>query len=543
MRLLRTVLSNGPIARVIAAWAGVSLGWWAFSIVLSLYAYRAGGAGAVALALTVRMLPSALAAPYTSLLGDRHMRRSVLLVTAALSALLLAVVAAAASADAPLAVVLLPAVAFTSVNTAYRPAQAALLAELARSPGELGAGNVCVSTLESGGFLLGSLMAGALAGYAGLDVAFAACAAAYAVALLGLLGVPATRRPAPVAHAEAGAVAELLHGVRTVAAHPDIRLLVQVFGVVALVEGAVDVLLVVAALELLGIGEDGVGWLNACWGIGGVAGGMAALTLVGRGRLALGLLAGLVLAGLPLVVVGAWPHAAAAYPLLVLLGVGYALVEVALLTLTQRLASDDVLARVFGVEETARVIATALGSLAAGALVGVLGARGAIVAVGVVLPVLGVALWRRLAGFAAGAQVPERAFALVRGLSLFAPLPLAIVETLALRLRERSHPAGEPIVRQGEPGDTFYVIADGTVEVQVDGAVRRQEGAGEFFGEIALLRDVPRTATVTALTPVTTLALDREDFLSGVGAHARSASVAEAVVTERLAAPLGGAGR
>jgi CRP-like cAMP-binding protein len=110
-------------------------------------------------------------------------------------------------------------------------------------------------------------------------------------------------------------------------------------------------------------------------------------------------------------------------------------------------------------------------------------------------------------------------------------------------MEPREHPVGEAIIREGEDGDTFYVIADGTVEVQVDGVVRRQEGAGEFFGEIALLRDVPRTATVTALTPVTTLELGREDFLSGVGAHVRSASLAEAVVTERLAAPRDGAAR
>jgi MFS family permease len=319
-----------------------------------------------------------------------------------------------------------------------------------------------------------------------------------------------------------------------VRAQRDIRLLVGVFTADAFVQGAVDVLLVVAALQLLDIGEGGVGWLNACWGVGGVLGGMAALGLLGRGRLASGLTGGLLLCGLPLAAVGVWPVAGAAYPLLVLLGLGYALTEVALLTLTQRLASDDVLGRVFGVEETTYVLATALGSVVAAALVGLVGDAAAIVVVGLSLPALGVALRRRVAGFAAVAAVPEREFGLVRALPLFAPLPLAVVETLTLRLDERRHAPGDVIVRQGDEGRSFFVIADGTVEVREDGVVRRRLETGGFFGEIALLRNVPRTATVTAITPVTTLAIAREDFLAGVGAHPRSIRAAETVVSDRL---------
>jgi MFS family permease len=531
--LLRTALSNRQIARLLGGWSAASLGSWAFSIVLSLYAYREGGADAVAVALTARMLPSALVAPYAALLADRHSRRAVLVVSSGLCGVALAAVAAVAAAGAPLAAVLVLAAAFTAVRSAYRPAQAALLTGLARTPAELAAGNVCVSTIESVGFLLGSLLAGVLAGLVGLDVAFLACAAPYALGVVALAGLPRDLRPEPV-EGTRGGLAELVEGARTVAADRDIRLLVGLFTFDAFVQGAVDVLLVVAALGLLDIGEGGVGWLNACWGIGGVLGGAAALGLLGRGRLPAGLVGGLLLAGLPFAAVGLWPAAGPAYPLLVLLGVGYALIEVALLTLTQRLAPDDVLARVFGVEETTHVIATSLGAAVAAALVGLFGDEAAIVAAGLALPVAGVLLGRRLTRFGGGAQVSERAFALVRGLPLFAPLPLAMVETLALRLQPRQHEAGEVIVRQGDAGDTFYVIADGTVEVHRDGELRRRQDAGDFFGEIALLRDVPRTATVTAVGPVSTLAMQREDFLAGIGAHARSAVAAEAVVTDRL---------
>lgn len=224
-------------------------------------------------------------------------------------------------------------------------------------------------------------------------------------------------------------------------------------------------------------------------------GGVAALALLGRGRLASGVTVGMVVAGLSLVAVGSWPEAAAAIPLMVVAGVGFALLDTALLTRTQRLAADDVLGRVFGVEETIEVVTMALGSVVAAALVGLLGVDGAIVAAAAVLPLVALLAARRLASSEAGAHVPERTFGLVRGLPLFAPLPIAVQENIALRLSERSYRPGEPIVSQGESGDSFFVIADGEVEVQVDGAFRRNQHAGDFFGEIALLRDVPRTPT------------------------------------------------
>ena len=333
---------------------------------------------------------------------------------------------------------------------------------------------------------------------------------------------------------EAGGLAELAEGLRTVREHAEIRLLVGLYAVDSLIQGIFDVLVVIAAIELLGLGESGEGWLNAAWGLGGVLGAVAALALLGRGRLASGVTAGMAVAGLALVAMGAWPEAAAAIALLVVAGVGFALLDTALLTLTQRLAADDVLGRVFGVEETIEVVTMALGSIVAAALVGLLGVEGAIVAAGAVLPVVALLTARRLASSEAGAPVPERTFELVRSLPLFAPLPIALQENIALRLGERSYGPGEPIVTQGEVGDTFFVIADGEVEVQIDGAVRRSQHAGEFFGEIALLRDVPRTASVSAVGPVTVLVIDREEFITGVGGHPRSAHAAETAVRDRL---------
>jgi hypothetical protein len=243
-----------------------------------------------------------------------------------------------------------------------------------------------------------------------------------------------------------------------------------------------------------------------------------------------------VLAGIALGLIAGVPRPGSAAALLVVLGVGYAWIEVAGLTLMQRLVSDEVLARVFGVVESTYVASTGLGSVMAPVAVAAFGVQGALVAVGACLPLLAVLSWTRLARFEATTPIPERQFALLRSCSLFAPLPIATVENLAARLVPVSVAAGDAVIRQGEPGDRFYVIADGHVAVECDGEPRRTEGPGEFFGEIALLRETPRTATVHATEPGLLYALEREHFVGGITGNPRSVLAADGVIDSRLAA-------
>ncbi len=140
-----------------------------------------------------------------------------------------------------------------------------------------------------------------------------------------------------------------------------------------------------------------------------------------------------------------------------------------------------------------------------------------------------------LGAFEAGEKVREQSFGLLRSLPLFATLPVATVETLAVRSQVGRFSAGTDIITQDDEAEAFYAIEQGTVEVFVDGVLRRTESAGEYFGEIALLRGGPRTATVRAASPVSVVALTRDDFLEGIGSHARSTHAAEVVVLERLA--------
>jgi CRP-like cAMP-binding protein len=118
---------------------------------------------------------------------------------------------------------------------------------------------------------------------------------------------------------------------------------------------------------------------------------------------------------------------------------------------------------------------------------------------------------------------------------MFAPLPLAVTELLAAALQPRQFPAGAVVLREGEPGDHFHLIADGSAAVTVRGAPRPPLHQGDCFGEIALLRDVPRTATVTAQQPLHTFTLDRAEFLTAILAYPASQAAADALAAQRLA--------
>jgi MFS family permease len=534
-QLVRAGLATGPLRRLQGGCGASALGSWTFFVALAVYAYRAGGPTAVGAAALVRMVPAGLAAPAAGVLVDRRPRRDVLLATLVLRAAIVAAIAATVAAGAPLAPVLALAALFTVVASAAKPAQAALLPAIAETPHQLGAANALWTAFDNAAFMAGSLVAGVLIATTSLAATFAATALLFALAVAPMAAI--RRDPVPAYRAAGGGVggfADAAAGFRDIAAHADVRLIVGFLSVTTLVEGAVDVLVVVLAIRLLDLGDAAVGWLNAAWGLGGLLGGGAALGLLGRGRLSLGIAAGGLLVGASLMVAAGVLQPAVAVAMLVVLGVGYALIETAGLSLLQRLTSDELLGRAFAVVETTYWLTTGLGAILAPAVIALLGARGAIVAVGACLP-LGVALrWRALQRFEEHAVVPEREFGALRALPLFAPLPIAIVENLARRVATRPVRAGEVVVRRGDPGADFYVVADGILDVtDVDGSPPPL-GAGDFFGEIALLRDVPRTATVTARRDARLYVLDRDAFLSGIGAHRHSSEAAERTATARL---------
>jgi hypothetical protein len=245
-----------------------------------------------------------------------------------------------------------------------------------------------------------------------------------------------------------------------------------------------------------------------------------------------------ILTGAPFLVIAGWTQTAVALVLLALVGIGDTVSDVAGMTLLQRITPADVLARVFGVFTTLVLLTLAVGAVIAPGVIHLLGTRATLVVVGAALPVLVVLLWRRLSQLDRTAVVPERQLELLGALALFSPLPPPELERLAAALVPLQLAAGADVVREGESGDRFFVIDSGRAAVETQGEEIRELGPGDFFGEIALLRDVPRTATVRALEPLRLYALERDDFVATVTGYAPSADAAETVIAARLATPV-----
>lgn len=532
---LADVFRNPELRRLELSWAGFYLGEWTYFVALSVYAFEVGGAAALGALGLVRMVPAAVALPFGGLLADRYARQRVLLGIYGARALILGTMAAALAAGSSRAPIFVLAAMAAVVGAPVRPATLSLVPQLARTPRELVATNVSSSTLEGLGTLVGPAVGGVLAATAGVEVAVAV-GAVVNVACAFLVG--RIRREGDVSGArrrvERSLRQELLGGVRTLAEEPNPRLIVLLFDAQTMVRGLLNVLLVVASIELLGLGEAGVGWLNAALGAGGLAGGLAAVGLVARRRLAGIFGLGLVLWGLPIALVGAWPRAGWALVCLGLVGIGNALLDVSGFTLLQRTVDEHLLGRVFGVFEIGVALATAVGSVLASILVEQFGIRPALVISGLILPALAVLSVRGLRLVDDAAEVPERELELVSGVPLFSPLPPTTLERLAARLVHIDVPAGTVVVEEGAAGDRFYVIATGEIDVAHDAATMSTLGAGDYFGEIALLHDVPRTATCTARTDAEIYALGQEVFVAAVSGDVRSSAEAESVIGRRL---------
>jgi MFS family permease len=527
------VFTNTDLRRLQLAFAGSELGKWLYLIALAVFAYDQGGATAVGVVALVRTVPAAIGAPFLSLLGDRYERGRVMLVATLVRVLTMLAAAAVALVDAPALLVYVLVGVVTLASTAFRPAQAAALPSLARTPEELTAANLASSTIATLAGFIGPAAGGLLLAVMSVEAVFVLTAVIFLLSafLVARVKAPAPKIPLPSGRAIVGEVGA---GFAVMSADRDLRLLMSLYCAQALVGGAFNVLVVVSAIELLDLGEAGVGWANAAFGVGGLLGAVVALALLARRRLASDFMFGIVLWGVPLALIGVWPEPAIALLLLGLVGVGETLVEVAGPTLLQRSVPDRVLARVFGALEALLITTIGIGGLVAPLLIELLGIRGALVVSGALLPVLAAIFWRRLTVLDRERPLAAGQLELLRGVPIFAPLAEATLEPLAAKLVPVSVPRGREIFSQGDGGDRFYVIAVGTVEVSIDGTVVSVLGPGGYFGEIALIRDVPRTAGVTAQSAVELYALERDDFIAAVTGHAPSAEAADSVIATRL---------
>ncbi len=502
---------------------------WAHFVALGVFAYAHGGTTAVGISGLVRLLPAAVIAPFASSLADRFRRERFLLVVSLLGAGALIVSSAGALAGQRF-VVFAAAVVVGVCSTLFRPALQAILPSLAPTAKDLIAANGATSTIESLGTLAGPLAAGLLVAFADVGAAFAAGAVALLVGAALLLRVSVEGHVAVADESRVGY--ELSRGFRAIGEIPRARLLVGLIAAQTFVRGCLNVLIVVTAYQALQQGAAAVGYLTAAVGAGGLIGALRAVSLRGE-RLAPPFGWALVSWGLPIMLIAPLPYLVPVLILLAVVGAANSIEDVAGFTLLQRTVPDEVLARVLGVTWGLAMGAVAIGSLIAPLILHLLGLRHTFLAVGAILPILVLISYRRLIMMDAEVAPPPQ-LPLIDHVAVFAPLSLVVKERIASHLVRVDVAAGDIVIRAGEIGDRFYIVDDGQLTIDAHpGPVRI--GPGDFFGEIALLRDVPRTATVRAATDTRLYALERDDFLAVITEHSAARKEAHAAMTTRLA--------
>jgi MFS family permease len=527
----RAILANPDIRRAELAWTLGVAAEWAWLVTLLVYANQAGGIGAVGLASLMRTLPAGLAAPFVTAVTDRYSRDRVLLGMHLCRGAIVAIAAIAMVAGMPVGLVFGAALLEGLLATLHRPSNASLLPGLARSPDELVAGNAVASTMEGVGMLAGPAIGGLVLASAGTELAAALAAGAFGLAAVVIRGVQPARF---VPRASRGRIVDALAGLSALKERPIAGVLVGAFGAQTFVRGLLTVLIVSASIGPLALGEGGVGYLNAAIGAGGLLGAVAAMALIGRRRLALPFVLFLAAWGLPITVLGLIPTPIAAILLLAAVGVANAFLDVSGFSLIQRIVPNQVRGRVFGAFEGLVALTVGLGSATAPLLVTALDVQGALVVSGLVLPLVALAVATVVRRADTAAVVPERELALLRSIPFFAPLPMTSLEALASALTARHVVAGTTLIREGEAGTRFHMLSSGAADVTADGHLLRRLRRGDGCGEIALLRDVPRTATVTVTEDAEVYDLDRESFLEAVTGCASSLSAANAFLVGRM---------
>jgi MFS family permease len=531
---VREVLRNGAIRRIEIAWTAGTAADGAFLVVLLVVAYDAGGALAAGILGAVRVVPWIVSAPFAPRLVVRFRGDRVLAAINAVRSIGAIATAAVVATGLPMELTYVLAAVVAGAGSLVRPIQTALLPAFARSPRELVAANVASSMGEGVGTFVGPLLAGVLVATTGSVSASVLVAAVFAAAATALTGIRFEQTADARGRVPESAQPRLSEAPAALRRYPTALLVVGDFAVQSMVRGMLITLIVVGSIELLDMGDTGVGILTAAIGLGGLAGATGALALKGGGGLGRVYVLALACWGAPLMLIGAVPVAAMAVAALVATGFSNAVLDVSGFTLMQRGVRNEDRVTVFAAGESMWGSGLLVGSLLAPALVALFGARGAFIVAGAILPLLAIATSRPIVAGTRNIGDTEAQLALLRQNQLFAPLPLTALDRLAARMVPVAFGHGEVVMRKGDPGDLYLLIAEGQLEVTDEGRHLRTCRPGDGVGEIALLRRVPRTATVEAMTDVNAFAIDAPTFIAAVSGPA-AAAAAEAVTAERLA--------
>jgi MFS family permease len=540
---LSIVFRRAPLRRLNLALAGSLIGDWAYATAVAVWAYDVGGASAVGIWTTIRLAMMAVVAPFGSAMADRMSRKTLMVVCDLARAVLVVAAAALVEWDGPVAAVFVLATLAPLFGTAFRPAQLSLTPSLVENPQELTAANGVGSTLESLAFFVGPAIAGFLLAVADVATVFLLNAGTFVLsaALVAGIRVARTDAPAPIAiglddapEPKVGFLSEAMKGFRVVWRSADLRLVFAIYSAQTVVAGASYVFVVAIAFDLTDLGASGLGWLDSTLGVGAILGGLLAIGLATRKRLASDFGWGVIFWAFPLLLISVWPTAAAAFVAMAIIGAANPIVDINANTIIQRITPDAVLGRVFGALESCLITTMALGALAMPALIAGPGLRWGLVIIAVPIVSIGLAALPHLRRLDRSVSEPA-GVDLLGSTPLFAPLARPLLENLAGRMVRVAVPAGETVVREGDLGDRFYVIESGSLAATFEGRPLSTMGPGECFGEIALLRDVPRTATVTAVEDSVLQAVERDDFLAAMSGDRDLRGRTESLAARRIA--------
>ena len=513
--VLAALSARTGMRRVLAAYAAYGFIEFFAWLVIVLWCFDRGGASLAGAAAVVQLIPAALLGPALAGIGDRLPRGTALALAHGLVVVCAVLTWAALAADASTVLVIAAATTLTTMIAVVRPIHFAALPQLASAPAQLVSANSLSAVLDGTSRFVGPVVAGVLVAGVGASAAMAVAAAVAALPPLLCLRL-GLNAPAEPEEEESGQRAAL-GGVIALWRDWASLALLFVLAIDFVVTGALDILGVAYAEDVLALAEDGAGLLIGSLGVGGLIGAFAGASLSQGRRLARVVIGGAVLEGAAFALVPVWGLLAPAAVTLALTGFGGAATVVAGRTLLQRATDDRILARVFAVQESTALLGTAIGALLVPLLIDRVGTELAWVPLGVGFALAAVACTGLVLRLEKRAQYLPEELSLLRRVDFLAELPPYDLERLARNSRWVDLEAGTVVLRQGDLGRDFFIIATGEVGVTIDGRRKPGElGAGEFFGEIALLRRIPRTATITAETDVRVLVLRDNDFLAAV---------------------------
>ena len=539
-RIRCAALHNGDLVRFTVEQLTSVVAKRAMFVGALVYAFGRDGSTGTGIASTVLLIASVATAPYAGAVVRTRPNR-VRVASFAIEGVAFAAASASAFASAPTFVVIAPCVVAVAVSTFNRPAAAMIMPAIVRTSRELTVANVWIGYGDAVSVLGAALLATALLALQGPALVLTGCAAfvlaSFAIAMTHVHIEP----PPPHAEPETptGPLRLTVHSLAVMAKLPGTAGVLAVTAGLAVFTGSLDLVLVVLAGDALDLGRAGAGVLSTLVGIGALLSIPVSTALVRRTRLAPVLVAGLAVIAAGTTVLGALVTLPAAVVVLPIIGCSVVVLSLASRMLLQRSVPPAALGATFGVLELLPGIGKVVGAIVIQVLIAVADVEAALFALGAIFLVLLVASRHQLQSADTYADVPVVAMSLLRRIPEFAPLPTASLEAVAREAAELQVDAGEIIIHEGAQGDRFFAVADGRFDVTIAGGFVRTLDRGDGFGEIALLADVPRTATLTARDGGLLLAIEREAFLVAVtGSEPSRAAAWRAIRSLQLTAEL-----